>query len=147
MDEAVHPRPTGADVQHAREAHAASSAAPGALPSAWDALPEAIALLDPAGRVVGTNAAATAPFMAESADILTADHQQVILPDLAAGCSMGFAFSGPGWNSSAASACSSVSRPLYATRAASSPATAFSASTCAAASLFSGASNVRETKQ
>jgi quinolinate synthase len=27
-------------------------------------------------------------FMAESADILTADHQQVILPDLAAGCSM-----------------------------------------------------------
>ena len=27
-------------------------------------------------------------FMAESADILTADHQQVILPDLNAGCSM-----------------------------------------------------------
>ncbi len=27
-------------------------------------------------------------FMAESADILTADHQQVILPDLSAGCSM-----------------------------------------------------------
>jgi quinolinate synthase len=27
-------------------------------------------------------------FMAESADILTADHQQVLLPDLAAGCSM-----------------------------------------------------------
>jgi quinolinate synthase len=27
-------------------------------------------------------------FMAESADILTADHQRVILPDLAAGCSM-----------------------------------------------------------
>jgi quinolinate synthase len=27
-------------------------------------------------------------FMAESADVLTADHQQVILPDLAAGCSM-----------------------------------------------------------
>src|SRR3954463_2093603 len=27
-------------------------------------------------------------FMAESADILSADHQQVILPDLAAGCSM-----------------------------------------------------------
>ena len=27
-------------------------------------------------------------FMAESADILTADHQKVILPDLAAGCSM-----------------------------------------------------------
>src|SRR4051795_3871875 len=27
-------------------------------------------------------------FMAESADILTASHQQVILPDLAAGCSM-----------------------------------------------------------
>jgi quinolinate synthase len=27
-------------------------------------------------------------FMAESADILTGDHQQVILPDLAAGCSM-----------------------------------------------------------
>jgi quinolinate synthase len=27
-------------------------------------------------------------FMAESADILTSDHQQVILPDLAAGCSM-----------------------------------------------------------
>ena len=27
-------------------------------------------------------------FMAESADILTADHQQVILPDMAAGCSM-----------------------------------------------------------
>ena len=27
-------------------------------------------------------------FMAESADILTADSQQVILPDLAAGCSM-----------------------------------------------------------
>jgi quinolinate synthase len=27
-------------------------------------------------------------FMAESADILTAEHQQVILPDLAAGCSM-----------------------------------------------------------
>src|SRR5829696_4929010 len=27
-------------------------------------------------------------FMAESADILTDDHQQVILPDLAAGCSM-----------------------------------------------------------
>jgi quinolinate synthase len=27
-------------------------------------------------------------FMAESADILTADHQQVILPDLTAGCSM-----------------------------------------------------------
>jgi quinolinate synthase len=27
-------------------------------------------------------------FMAESADILTADHQQVVLPDLAAGCSM-----------------------------------------------------------
>jgi len=27
-------------------------------------------------------------FMAEAADILTADHQQVILPDLAAGCSM-----------------------------------------------------------
>ncbi len=26
--------------------------------------------------------------MAESADILTADHQQVILPDLGAGCSM-----------------------------------------------------------
>lgn len=26
--------------------------------------------------------------MAESADILTADHQQVVLPDLAAGCSM-----------------------------------------------------------
>src|SRR5919107_3745419 len=27
-------------------------------------------------------------FMAESADILTADHQQVLLPDLNAGCSM-----------------------------------------------------------
>src|SRR6187397_2828263 len=27
-------------------------------------------------------------FMAESADVLTADHQQVILPDLSAGCSM-----------------------------------------------------------
>src|SRR3954465_2817704 len=27
-------------------------------------------------------------FMAESADILTADHQKVILPDLNAGCSM-----------------------------------------------------------
>ena len=27
-------------------------------------------------------------FMAESADILTADDQQVVLPDLAAGCSM-----------------------------------------------------------
>src|SRR3546814_1891945 len=27
-------------------------------------------------------------FMAESADILTGDHQQVILPDLNAGCSM-----------------------------------------------------------
>src|SRR5262245_36372346 len=27
-------------------------------------------------------------FMAESADILTPDHQRVILPDLAAGCSM-----------------------------------------------------------
>ena len=27
-------------------------------------------------------------FMAESADILTASHQQVVLPDLAAGCSM-----------------------------------------------------------
>src|SRR5690606_1608068 len=27
-------------------------------------------------------------FMAESADILSAPHQQVILPDLAAGCSM-----------------------------------------------------------
>src|SRR5207245_2514454 len=27
-------------------------------------------------------------FMAESADVLTADHQQVILPDLNAGCSM-----------------------------------------------------------
>src|SRR5678815_33898 len=27
-------------------------------------------------------------FMAESADVLSADHQQVILPDLAAGCSM-----------------------------------------------------------
>jgi quinolinate synthase len=27
-------------------------------------------------------------FMAESADILTAEHQQVVLPDLAAGCSM-----------------------------------------------------------
>jgi len=27
-------------------------------------------------------------FMAESADVLTSDHQQVILPDLAAGCSM-----------------------------------------------------------
>src|SRR5262249_50086127 len=27
-------------------------------------------------------------FMAESADILSADHQRVILPDLAAGCSM-----------------------------------------------------------
>jgi quinolinate synthase len=27
-------------------------------------------------------------FMAESADVLTADHQQVVLPDLAAGCSM-----------------------------------------------------------
>jgi quinolinate synthase len=27
-------------------------------------------------------------FMAESADLLTADHQQVVLPDLAAGCSM-----------------------------------------------------------
>ena len=27
-------------------------------------------------------------FMAESADILTAPHQQVVLPDLAAGCSM-----------------------------------------------------------
>src|SRR5215208_3440512 len=27
-------------------------------------------------------------FMAESADILTGDHQQVILPDLGAGCSM-----------------------------------------------------------
>ena len=27
-------------------------------------------------------------FMAESADILTADHQRVILPDLNAGCSM-----------------------------------------------------------
>ena len=26
--------------------------------------------------------------MAESADILTARHQQVVLPDLAAGCSM-----------------------------------------------------------
>src|ERR687898_2585491 len=27
-------------------------------------------------------------FMAESADILTSDHQKVVLPDLAAGCSM-----------------------------------------------------------
>ena len=27
-------------------------------------------------------------FMAESADVLTADHQQVLLPDLNAGCSM-----------------------------------------------------------
>src|SRR3954464_980562 len=27
-------------------------------------------------------------FMAESADILTAEHQRVVLPDLAAGCSM-----------------------------------------------------------
>src|SRR5438105_13684229 len=27
-------------------------------------------------------------FMAESADVLSADHQQIILPDLAAGCSM-----------------------------------------------------------
>src|SRR4026207_1503 len=27
-------------------------------------------------------------FMAESADVLSGDHQQVILPDLAAGCSM-----------------------------------------------------------
>src|SRR6202795_137381 len=27
-------------------------------------------------------------FMAEAADVLSADHQQVILPDLAAGCSM-----------------------------------------------------------
>src|SRR5947199_601682 len=27
-------------------------------------------------------------FMAESADVLSADHQQVLLPDLAAGCSM-----------------------------------------------------------
>src|SRR6478672_11176190 len=27
-------------------------------------------------------------FMAESADVLSAEHQQVILPDLAAGCSM-----------------------------------------------------------
>ena len=27
-------------------------------------------------------------FMAESADVLTADHQRVILPDLNAGCSM-----------------------------------------------------------
>src|SRR3712207_6918080 len=27
-------------------------------------------------------------FMAESADVLTADHQQVVLPDLNAGCSM-----------------------------------------------------------
>ena len=27
-------------------------------------------------------------FMAESADVLTGDHQQVILPDLNAGCSM-----------------------------------------------------------
>src|SRR5881396_4428259 len=27
-------------------------------------------------------------FMAESADILTADHQQVVLPDLNSGCSM-----------------------------------------------------------
>src|SRR5205809_7432272 len=27
-------------------------------------------------------------FMAESADVLSSDHQQVILPDLAAGCSM-----------------------------------------------------------
>ena len=27
-------------------------------------------------------------FMAESADVLSAPHQQVILPDLAAGCSM-----------------------------------------------------------
>ena len=27
-------------------------------------------------------------FMAESADILTAEHQKVVLPDLAAGCSM-----------------------------------------------------------
>ena len=27
-------------------------------------------------------------FMAESADILTGDHQQVVLPDLNAGCSM-----------------------------------------------------------
>src|SRR5215203_5750128 len=27
-------------------------------------------------------------FMAESADILTGDHQKVVLPDLAAGCSM-----------------------------------------------------------
>src|SRR4029079_14522646 len=27
-------------------------------------------------------------FMAESADILTAEHQQVVLPDLGAGCSM-----------------------------------------------------------
>jgi len=27
-------------------------------------------------------------FMAESADILTGEHQQVVLPDLAAGCSM-----------------------------------------------------------
>src|SRR5436190_8151505 len=27
-------------------------------------------------------------FMAESADVLSADHQQIVLPDLAAGCSM-----------------------------------------------------------
>ena len=27
-------------------------------------------------------------FMAESADVLTGDHQQVVLPDLNAGCSM-----------------------------------------------------------
>src|SRR5271163_4058599 len=27
-------------------------------------------------------------FMAESADVLTAEHQRVVLPDLAAGCSM-----------------------------------------------------------
>ncbi len=34
-------------------------------------------------------------FMAESADILTAAHQQVILPDLAAGCSMADMATGP----------------------------------------------------
>jgi quinolinate synthase len=45
-------------------------------------------------RLAADNAAATyivfcgVHFMAESADILTADHQQVVLPDLNAGCSM-----------------------------------------------------------
>src|SRR5215831_1093897 len=45
-------------------------------------------------RFAADNAAATdivfcgVHFMAESADVLTADHQRVILPDLNAGCSM-----------------------------------------------------------